>query len=119
MVAVAGLAARRALALAGGRLVPHHQRDQWPDTPRYELHTKVGPVSPDVADRVLRGAWAELGPVTEELDVDPAQLESLLHGFCVELLTRGMAYQTDLLRGLVDAAYHGRRLNVDPLAAAA
>jgi len=111
LLPVAGLAVRRALALAGVRLVTHYQRDQWPDTPRHQLHTRRGPVSVADAERVLRGAWTELAPAADDLGLDPVSVETLLHGFCVELLTRGMAYEATLLRDLVDAACTGRRLD--------
>lgn len=112
--AVAGLATRRALSLAGGRLVPHHQRDRWPGTPRYQLHARVGPITPAEADKALRGAWEELGAAAEDLGLDPDQLQRLLHGFACELLTRGMAYEPALLRDLVSAAMRGQRLAAAP-----
>jgi len=118
LLPVAGLAVRRALGLAGVRLITHHQRDQWPDTPRYQLHTRRGPVSPGDAERVLRGAWIDLAPAAEDLGLDPGQVEALLHGFCLELLTRGLGYDPALLRDLVDAACTGRRLNAPDLVAA-
>lgn len=104
LVAVSNLAVRRALSLAGGRLVPHRQRDRWPDTPRHQLHTRHGLITRERADEVLRGAWEDVPAVVEELAVDPVQLATLLHGFCVELLTRGLAYDTILLRDLLRAA---------------
>jgi len=118
LLPVAGLAVRRALGLAGVRLITHHQRDQWPDTPRYQLHTRRGPVSAGDAERVLRGAWIDLAPAAEDLGLDPGQVEALLHGFCLELLTRGLGYDPALLRDLVDAACTGRRLNAPDLVAA-
>ena len=111
LYAVAGMAVRRALTLAGSRLVPHFQRDQWPDTARFQLHTKVGPVAAGAAEKALRGAWTELAGAAEDLGYDPDQVQALLHGLCVELLTRGMAYEPDLLRGLVAAASRDRRLS--------
>lgn len=111
LIPVAGLAVRRALALAGGRLVPHQQRDQWPGTPRYQLHTRHGPISTAKADVVLRGAWDDLPAVAAELDLDAGQMQALLHGFAVELLTRGMAYEQRLLNDLLRAAMRGRRLD--------
>jgi hypothetical protein len=111
LIPVAGLAVRRALALAGGRLIPHQQRDQWPDTPRHQLHTRHGAISTAKADAVLRGAWDDLGTVAAELGLDAGQLEALLHGFACELLTRGMAYEQRLLHDLLRAAMRGRRLD--------
>jgi hypothetical protein len=111
LVAVSNLATLRALALAGCRLVPPRQRDQWPDTPRHQLHSCQGPITRDEAERVLSGAWEDLPAVTEDLHVDATQLQGLLHGFAVELLTRGMPYDPRLLRDLVAAAVRGRRLD--------
>lgn len=108
LVAVSGQAMRRALGLAGGRLVPHTQRDRWPGQPRYQLHTCVGPIAEDRAAAVLRGAWEDLPAAAADLGVDPTQLERLLHGFAVDLLTRGMAYDPDLLRDLARTALNGR-----------
>jgi hypothetical protein len=119
LVAVANLAVRRALSLAGGRLVPHTQRDRYPGTPRYQLHSRHGQISPDRADRVLRGAWDELPDVAADLGIDPRQLQALLHGFAAELLTRGMSFDPTLLRDLVRAAVHKRRLTAAPMGVAA
>jgi hypothetical protein len=111
LVAVSSLAVLRALGLAGGRLVPHRQRDRWPGTARHDLHAQVGPVEREQAEVVLRGAWDDLDLVAaQDLRVDPAQLRLLLHEFCAELLIRGMAYEPRLLRDLLAAAVRTRRL---------
>lgn len=109
LAVVANLAVRRALTLAGSRLVPHPRRDRCA-TARHDLHTCHGPVPRDRADHVLRGAWDDLAAVADDLHLDPVALEQLLHGFALELLTRGMAYDPALLRDLVSAAVRGRRL---------
>lgn len=112
LVAVSNLAVLRALGLAGGRLVPHRLRDRWPGTLKHHLHARHGPVARDRAEEVLRGAWDDLDVVAaQDLRVDPTQLRLLLHGFCVELLTRGLAYDTGLLRDLVSAAMRTNRLS--------
>lgn len=103
LTVVCSMAVRRALSVAGSRLVPHRQRDRWPDTPRHELHTRVGALAADRADEVLRGAWTDLPATADELAVDAHELRALLHGFCVELLTRGMAFDPALLRDLLTA----------------
>lgn len=110
LVAVANLAVRRALSLAGCRLVPHTQRDRYAGTPRHQLHTRYGQISAGRADDVLRGAWDELPDVAADLGLDPRQLQALLHGFAVELLTRGIGYDPHLLRDLVTTAVHKRHL---------
>jgi hypothetical protein len=107
---VANLAVRRALTLAGSRLVPHRQRDRCAGA-RYDLHTCHGPVAREQADEVLRGAWDDLPAVAADLRLDPAALEQLLHGFATELLTRGMAYDPGLLRLTVTAAVRAKRLH--------
>lgn len=104
LAAVANLSVRRALALAGSRLISHRQRDRWPDTPRYDLHTRHGLVDRGRADDILRGAWDDLPAAAADLCTDPDQMRDLLHGYCVELLTRGMAHDPALLRDLLRAA---------------
>jgi hypothetical protein len=95
---VASLATVRALSVAGVRLVPRQQRDQYAGVARHELHTRVGPVAVDVATKALRGAWDDLPTVAAELDVDPAALRDGLHGHAMALLTSGRPYDADGLR---------------------
>lgn len=102
--AVSGLLVTRALGLAGSRLVPHRQRDRWAGTPRHQLHTCHGMIARSKAEEVLRGAWDDVPAAAADLMVDAGQLRSLLHGFCLELLVRGMAYDAALLRDLLAAA---------------
>jgi len=104
---LANYAVVHALGLAGSRLVPHTQRDRWPGTLKHELHVRYGAVSPERAERVLRGAWDTLMAATahEALPVDAVRVQSLLQGLCVELLTRGWAYKTDDLHALLAAAW--------------
>jgi hypothetical protein len=110
LTAVASLALRRALTLAGSRLVPHTQRDRYPGCERHQLHTRHGPCTREQADKALRGAWDDLDSVAADVGVDAAQLSQMLHGFAAELLTRGMAYDPALLHELIHRAVHGRRL---------
>jgi hypothetical protein len=109
--AAAKLMILRALELAGGRLTtPAERRQRWSNVPRHELHVRVGPITPDKADRVMEGAWAHVGVVAEELHVDPGELERLLAGYCRELLTRGMAHHDDLLYATLSMANRGAGL---------
>lgn len=103
---LANYAVVHALGLAGSRLVPHTQRDRWPGTLKHELHVRYGAVTPERAERVLRGAWDTLMAATahEALPVDAQRVQALLQGLCVELLTRGWAYKTDDLHALLAAA---------------
>lgn len=88
----------RALELAGGRLTtPAERRGRWAAYARHELHTRVGPITPDRADKVLDGAWLHVRAVSEDVGVPEAELQRLLQGYCRELLCRGMAHHDDLL----------------------
>lgn len=108
LLMVAGLCVRRALALAGSRLVPHRQRDRYPGTARHALHVKHGPVDRVRTDVLLAGAWDELPVVAEDLMVDATELRDLLHGYTTELLTRGIAHDQALLRELLTRAHNPR-----------
>lgn len=101
---VCNLAVRRALALAGSRLVPHRQRDRYPNCAKHALHVRHGAVSRERANAVLAGAWDDLHAVADDLLVDASDLRDLLHGFAAELLTRGMAYDAGLLREVLSRA---------------
>ena len=92
----ADAAVRRALELAGGRLVAGPQRTRY-GVPKHELHTQVVPDQSRVP-ALLAGAWTYVREQALELSVDPDALEELLGGYCTELLTRGVAHETGLLR---------------------
>lgn len=106
---VANLAVRRALALAGSRLVPHRQRDRYPGCAKHALHVRHGAVPRDRADLVLAGAWDDLHAIADDLLVDASDLRDLLHGFAAELLVRGMAYDPALLREVLRRATFNRK----------
>jgi hypothetical protein len=95
-------AVRRAMELAGGRLVPGPQRARYP-VPKHELHTRV---VPDIArvPSLLAGAWTHVREQAVTLGVDPDVLEELLGGYCAELLTRGVVHDQDLLQSTLNAA---------------
>jgi hypothetical protein len=89
-------AVRRALELAGGRLVPGPQRARY-TVPKHELHTRVVPTEQRVP-ALLAGAWVHVRDQATGLGVDPDKLEELLAGYCTELMTRGVGHEPDLLR---------------------
>lgn len=93
----------RSLEVAGGRLTtPADRRGRWADFPRHELHTRVGPVTPDRADRVLIGAWAMADTIgSAHLGCEPDVVAAHLQAHARELLCRGLAYQDDLLEPVV------------------
>jgi len=89
-------AVRRALELAGGRLVPGPQRAAYA-VPKHELHTRKVPTENRVP-ALLAGAWVHVREQAPGLGVDADRLEELLGGYCTELLTRGMSHDPELLR---------------------
>jgi hypothetical protein len=97
-------AVRRALEIAGGRLVPGPQRARYA-VPKHELHTQIVPTDQRVP-ALLAGAWVHVREQAPRMGVDPDRLEELLGGYCTELLTRGMAHDPDDLRS---ALHHARR----------
>jgi len=89
-------AVRRAMEIAGGRLVPGPARARYA-VPKHELHTRV------VADQakvpsLLAGAWTHIREQAPALGVDSDALEDLLGGYCTELLTRGLPHDPSLLK---------------------
>jgi len=107
LVAGADLAVRRALELAGGRLVDRTHR--FPDTPKHELHTKIRVTDRDHAQRVLGGAWTHVSALAELLgDVDTVQLTEVLDTYTTAVLVSGQPHSPDDLlntlrrEGLVD-----------------
>jgi hypothetical protein len=107
LVAGADLTVRRALELAGGRLMDRTHR--FPDTPKHELHTKIQVVDRDHAQRVLGGAWTHVHSLAEIVgDIDVVQLTEVLDSYTSAVLVSGRAHNPDDLldvlrrQGLVD-----------------
>lgn len=101
MAIACDLTVLRALELAGRRIARPGSRtgNQYKHIPAHELHVAHGPVDVNTAHEALVGAWSHLPRVAKKLDidVDSDALRDTLHGYCVELLTRGMAHHDDLL----------------------
>jgi hypothetical protein len=98
----ADAAVRRALELAGGRLVPGPQRTRY-SVAKHELHTQVVPQK-DRVPALLAGAWTHVREQAPAMGVDPDALEELLGGYCTELLTRGLAHEPGQLKYALNAA---------------
>jgi hypothetical protein len=119
LVATARLAIRTALKLAGSRLVPHRDRDRYPNVARYQLHTRYGPVPADRVPALLAGAWTDLDDgVVDQLRIDPDAFAELLTEYAAMLLTRGMAHDDGILADLLASPDVLRRLR-HPTAVAA
>ena len=95
-------AVRRAMELAGGRLVPGPQRPRY-GVPRHELHTRV------IADEakvptLLAGAWTHVREQAPALGVDADGLEGVLYAYCSELLTRQLPHEPRYLKAMLREA---------------
>jgi hypothetical protein len=101
-------AVRRALELAGGRLVPGPSRARY-SVPKHELHTRVRPER-DRVPALLAGAWSHIREQAPFLQVSADALEGLLGEYCTELLTRGVAHDTELLKSTL----HVMRADLTP-----
>lgn len=106
LTAACEVAVLRALELAGGRLVPHRERG---DTPRHQLHTVVAAADRGTAEKALSDAWLHLPVIADAWGVPVDRLHTLLHGYVMELVTRGRAHERGLLAALVAAARTGGR----------
>lgn len=105
----AELAVLRALELAGSRLVQgQYGRNRYPEVPKHEIHTRVGGVGPERAREMLAGTFASSATtLSRHFRANPAEVEALLEGYAVELVSRGVAHDTDLLGTLLQRARRG------------
>lgn len=94
----------RALELAGARLLDRHSRGRFASVSRTELHTRVRPGDRAHARRLLDGAFTHVPALARHHGVGPDELTFVLGEYCVELLVRGYAHETDLLRAMLEAA---------------
>ena len=91
------LSAERALEIAGGRLASHADRRRWLNTPRHQLHTRVGPVSLERAQRALAGIESCTRTAAEELGVDNEAMRVALQDVLEALLVRGTAFTSEMV----------------------
>lgn len=99
-------AVRRALEVAGGRLVGGPGRDRYAGTPRHELHTQVVPDASRVPS-LLAGAWAHVREQASDLGYAPDPLVGLLEGYATQLLVTGTPHSRRLLEPTLEAARRG------------
>jgi hypothetical protein len=100
LIPVARYAVRRALAVAGGRLVPHRQRPEGVPRHRLHLHADPGGVDDVTATKLLAGAWDDLPDALEGIDVDPRAVVFTLDGLARACLTRGVPLDERLIDAL-------------------
>lgn len=82
ILAASNVAVRRALELAGGKLLTREMRGRFPDTPKFEMHTKVRVKQNQAAD-LLIGAFDYLVLDMAGLDVDVSVVEAALTDYCM------------------------------------
>jgi hypothetical protein len=108
LTTVAQLAARRALGLLGGRLVPHSKRPV--GVPRYQLHAVHGPLSDSRLIASSLEGWSDFDDIVTGLGVDHRAFRRVIDEYCTDLVQRGMAHDDQLLAELITAPSTRRRL---------
>jgi len=88
----------RALELAGGRLLDRHSRGRYGEIERFALHTQIRGIDRPRAEHLLGGAFAHVPALAAHHGLAADDLTYLLREYCTELLVRGYAHSTDLLR---------------------
>lgn len=87
----------RAFELAGARLLDRHSRGKYADVPRHEIHTRVHPADRAHAHRLVEGAFTHVPSLAMAYGVPAGDLQVMLSEYCVELLVRGYAHETEFL----------------------
>jgi hypothetical protein len=95
---------RRALELAGKRLLTNSTRGMWSDVPAYELHTKVRVANDLHAGTLLASAWDHVPDIFASLDVDVDHLRVQLDKYAKGLLTSSLQHNQTLLAAFLDSA---------------
>lgn len=95
-------AVRRALEIAGGKLVPGPARARY-GVPKHELHTRVTTNSERIPT-LLAGAWTYVREQASTLGVDPDALETTLGNYCTVLLQRGLTHEREWLKAALNEA---------------
>lgn len=97
LVATAELAARRAMELAGGRMLKG-RHDRFPDIEKWKLNTQFNGQEDATITKLLAGAWTHVPVIASIIDtVDADQLTEVLNTYCSELLRTSTAHQPDAL----------------------
>lgn len=97
LVATSELAARRAMELAGGRMLKG-RHDRFPDIPKWELNTQFANQDDATITKLLAGAWTHVAIIASIIDtVDADELTRVLNDYCSDLLRTSTAHQPDAL----------------------
>lgn len=96
VLAAANVVARRALEIAGSRLLTRQLRGQFPNVAKHDVHTLVK-VTPDGVESLLAGAFDHVVLDFAGLGVDTEHMRSRLQGYCMERLTTSKAHDPNRL----------------------
>lgn len=100
VLAAANVVVRRALELAGGKLLTREYRGMFPDTPKFELHTRIK-VSGSQANELVVGMFDNLALDVAGIDVDVDKLRQVLTVYTSYILGSSLCHNpTTLLRYL-------------------
>lgn len=102
VLAAANVVVRRALEIAGGRLLTRQVRGQFPDVPKFEIHTRIK-VNLNQADEALAGAFDHLVLDFAGLGVDTQLMAYDLNQYCRALISGGRAHSVDSLSRVLNA----------------
>lgn len=100
VLSAANVVARRALEIAGGRLLNRDLRGKFPEVPKFEIHTRIK-VTKDQASEALSGAFDYLALDFAGLGVDTNEMRSLLTTYCMATLITSRPHNTDALARIV------------------
>jgi len=90
---------RRALQVAGARLLTRAHVEQWKHVPKHELHTKIKVKDYEHSEKLLLGAWDELPSLAEGLRFHAQpKIETVLDNYCTTLLLRSLPHSREFLK---------------------
>lgn len=95
---------RRALEVAGARLLTRAERGRWDGTPKRELHTKIRVRDDAHVQSLLAGAWDDLDEAVDGLGVSAGPMKDVLHEYCRGLLLKEIPHSRGMLAMMLQHA---------------
>lgn len=102
VLAAANVVVRRALEVAGGRLLTRDMRGRFPNVPKHEIHTKLK-VNASQGLEAMAGAFDFLVLDFAGIGVDTDQMASRLYAYCLHRLTSAQPHSPEALREALHA----------------
>lgn len=106
VLAAANVVVRRALEISGGKLLTREYRGMFPDTPKFELHTKIKVSVPAAQDLVL-GSFDNLALDMAGLDVNMDKLRQVLTVYTTYLLSSARGHDVQELARYLESNHVG------------